>query len=392
MENNTPNTDNFLNWVEIKNFKSIKDLRLDCKRVNVFIGKPNVGKSNILEGLGLLGASYSDDIEEPVLGDFIRFKNFSNLFYDDDVTLPLKILSDKVEASVDFNVSNKTFSYIVGDRLWYSKVAEVLKKGISTRSDDEVHSNKNLFLQFMHSPAYDFLYLKPDDDRYGGYSHIQVFRFGINENGEEVIGLNGDANSPIKRYEFKSLVDIDEIGSNYLLPPYGRNLFNVIDHNEEVRKDLAEVFRPNGLNLVLSKKDRKFSVQKQIDGYVYDYPYSNIADTFQRYAFYLAAIESNTNSVIVLEEPEVHSFPPYTQELTYRMIYGEENQFFVTTHSPYLLQTLIENLTDDQLNVFITYYENYETKVRALTADELREVMDFSIDIFYNLEKYQPNV
>ncbi|UFH52929.1 AAA family ATPase [Spirosoma sp. KNUC1025] len=55
MENNTPNTNNFLNWVEIKNFKSIKDLRLDCKRVNIFIGRPNVGKSNILEGLGLLG-------------------------------------------------------------------------------------------------------------------------------------------------------------------------------------------------------------------------------------------------------------------------------------------------------------------------------------------------
>jgi len=48
MENTTPNIDNFLNWVEIKNFKSIKDLRLDCKRVNVFIGKPNVGKSVVV--------------------------------------------------------------------------------------------------------------------------------------------------------------------------------------------------------------------------------------------------------------------------------------------------------------------------------------------------------
>ncbi|RLF84116.1 hypothetical protein DRN48_06315, partial [Thermococci archaeon] len=38
----------------IKNFKSIKSLKLDCKRVNVFIGKPNVGKSNILEAIGIL--------------------------------------------------------------------------------------------------------------------------------------------------------------------------------------------------------------------------------------------------------------------------------------------------------------------------------------------------
>ena len=31
--------------LEIKNFKSIRALRLDCKRINVFIGEPNTGKS-----------------------------------------------------------------------------------------------------------------------------------------------------------------------------------------------------------------------------------------------------------------------------------------------------------------------------------------------------------
>jgi len=40
--------------LEIKNFKSIKQLELDCKRVNIFIGGPNSGKSNILEGIGIL--------------------------------------------------------------------------------------------------------------------------------------------------------------------------------------------------------------------------------------------------------------------------------------------------------------------------------------------------
>ena len=34
--------------LEIKNFKSIKELRLDCRRINIFIGEPNTGKSNIL--------------------------------------------------------------------------------------------------------------------------------------------------------------------------------------------------------------------------------------------------------------------------------------------------------------------------------------------------------
>ena len=40
--------------LEIENFKSIKHLKLDCKPINVFIGEPNTGKSNILETLGVL--------------------------------------------------------------------------------------------------------------------------------------------------------------------------------------------------------------------------------------------------------------------------------------------------------------------------------------------------
>ncbi len=35
----------------IKNFKSIKELDIDCRRINLFIGEPNTGKSNILEAL-----------------------------------------------------------------------------------------------------------------------------------------------------------------------------------------------------------------------------------------------------------------------------------------------------------------------------------------------------
>ena len=38
--------------IEIKRFKSIKHIVLkECKRINLLIGKPNVGKSNILEAL-----------------------------------------------------------------------------------------------------------------------------------------------------------------------------------------------------------------------------------------------------------------------------------------------------------------------------------------------------
>ncbi|RYZ85300.1 MAG: ATPase, partial [Proteobacteria bacterium] len=174
--------------------------------------------------------------------------------------------------------------------------------------------------------------------------------------------------------------------------PIGHNLYEIVRRNKNLWGEFAKLFTEQQLELVLFDAEQEFILQKKEGPYVTQYPFFSIADTFRRFMFYLTAIESNTDSVIVLEEPEVHSFPPYVQTLAFRMIESETNQFFVSTHSPYLLQTLIENLKDDQLNVFITYYEDYQTKVRALTPEELSEVQEYSIDVFYNLRRFTPPV
>lgn len=48
--------------LSIKNFKSIKSLSTDCKRINLFIGEPNSGKSNIREALGLLSLTNCEEV------------------------------------------------------------------------------------------------------------------------------------------------------------------------------------------------------------------------------------------------------------------------------------------------------------------------------------------
>jgi AAA15 family ATPase/GTPase len=51
--------DHFVEKLEIKNFKSIRDLTLTgFRRINLFIGRPNVGKSNLLEALGIFSVEY----------------------------------------------------------------------------------------------------------------------------------------------------------------------------------------------------------------------------------------------------------------------------------------------------------------------------------------------
>ena len=87
-----------INEVLIENFKSIKKLQFDCKEINIFIGEPNVGKSNILEALSVFS--------EPIAGGnptkFIRMKTDEDLFYFHDVTREIII-----NAGGDYQFSGK---------------------------------------------------------------------------------------------------------------------------------------------------------------------------------------------------------------------------------------------------------------------------------------------
>ncbi len=361
---------NFLQHLHIRNFKSIQSLALDCKRVNVFIGKPNVGKSNILEALSLLGAHYGMVGVDKFMEGMIRYDEMSNWFYDDDVMRVISVQTDKVDAQVRFHVNRNKADFMFGQRELVLAVSQKNDTALSVINSDF----GNQAVNFQNH------YAKP-------------FYVPINLTGETGALLEIDTAhpNPIKPFRYAEGQPYGNKFSNFLVPPTGNNLFGVVDRDRDLRTEIAEMFQELGLDFVLSRKDGKFELQKNVDGIVYKYPYTGIADTFKRFIFYLAAIESNRDSVLILEEPEVHAFPPYTKQLADRIALRTENQFFLNTHSPYLLNTLIEVLGDDELAVSLVYFENYETKVHTLTSAELREVQDFSIDVFFNLDKFVAN-
>ncbi|WP_313461139.1 AAA family ATPase [Stenotrophomonas sp.] len=53
--------------IQIENFKSIKKMKLELGRVNVFIGENGSGKSNILEAIALAGAAAGDRLDNEFL-------------------------------------------------------------------------------------------------------------------------------------------------------------------------------------------------------------------------------------------------------------------------------------------------------------------------------------
>lgn len=211
---------NFIHELEINNFKSIQHLKMDCKRVNVFIGKPNVGKSNILEALALLGAHYSTNPDK-ILSEFIRYEEISNLFYDDDLLLQIQINTNLAKAVLRFHVNAINAAELaIGDSDWIRKIFG---------NEPNIINSMNIFLQ-----------AKADGTL--GRNQINLHYVPISSSGREISGgesILKAVNNPIKKYQFKPIPHFENKFPSFLLPPHGSNLFTITHHNKSLRKEIC---------------------------------------------------------------------------------------------------------------------------------------------------------
>jgi AAA15 family ATPase/GTPase len=324
----------------IKNFKSIKELDIDCRRINLFIGEPNTGKSNILEALGLLSwrGNLSEDLRE-----FVRFEETQDLFYDGS-------LNEKIEIRIDYP-PKVTFSTEIG---FFSDTFQIINKSNSWAE----HKSKE------------------------GFYSITLDYSGDNSNKNKTM-YKLDELLFLKYYKFLKQNNFPGKFSSSLLPPHGSNLFALAMGNKEISERMSGFFEYLDLKIMLKSRERAFSIVKQIDNKLISYPYNSTSDTLQRIIFYTIAMESNQNSTLIFEEPESFAFPYYTKYLGERIAFDETNQYFISTHNPYLLFAILEKTSKDAVNVFITYLKGYETKVKALTDEEIPVLMD--ADPFFNL-------
>ena len=84
---------------------------------------------------------------------------------------------------------------------------------------------------------------------------------------------------------------------------------------------------------------------------------------------------------MLFDNPKAQLSPIYMAHLTQEMINRKDNQYFIATHSPFILNDLLENARDE-LAVYITSYEQHQTKIRRLSEQELSEVYQNGGDLF----------
>ena len=341
--------------LQINNYKSIGQIDLNCSRINVLIGEPNVGKSNILEALDLsylswmLGANEGNEkAGKQIINikEFFRVDKVADLFHLGDISKTISILNDGFTSKTELNF---------------------------VRESDNGSLPKNLKNIFAWSPGHSGIPTYFDND------FIPV------ENAQYY-------STPIKPYIYKDNIEFHDIGNyiNRLMPPYGNNLLEVIKYNADFGAFIGELIQDFDLEINSDISIHKLWIQKRVNaGLVYSLPYNALADTLKRIIFYTAAIRHNNGTVITLEEPDAHSFPKFVSFLADEIIANKKNQFFIATHSPYLLNNLIENTPADELGIFVCGYDKIKgTTIKKLSGEDLSELLDYGVDIFFNINRY----
>lgn len=314
--------------LKIERFKSIRQLELLCRRVNLFIGEPNTGKSNILEALGFVSWCAGNG----ELGALVRYTSTQYLFFDGLTDEPFRIaFQGEPEGDLNVKLANETFQV-----LWQ-------------RSKTDVRQ----IAMFNYSGPVSWSHV-------GDWKAVKIFKF-----------------QPIKG-------GFPSSDPGALLPPDGPNLFSVVYGSKALRQWAQELFKPFGLLLVFKPHERTFEIQKQQEGEVISYPYFLVSETLQRMLFFHTAMQSNQNAVLGFEEPEAHAFPYYTHQLGTRIALDSTNQYFIATHNPYLLRAIVEKAPKEDVAVFATRYRDYATEAHPLSETQLERLLE--ADPFFELE------
>jgi hypothetical protein len=250
--------------LHIENYKSIQRLTLPCKKLNVFIGEPNSGKSNLIEALSLLS---QDMLSEKNFKQVIRFKTIGDLFFDFNINQPIIIKTGLIDAELKYKVredgiTENRFS------LTFKNVKDNMESSFTLSHDGTINQDKVAII------LTEFLY-----------------------------------------YEYKRIQTFQSHFYTHLISPYGENLPGVLLSNSEHRRWVSDFFQSKGFKLTLKPAENDINMSKLVDEEIYSYPYYTISETMQRVVFYMLAIKTNKNSILLFDEPESNTFPFYTKFL-----------------------------------------------------------------------------
>lgn len=341
--------------VLIKNYKSIKDLSLPLKRLNVLIGSNGVGKSNFISFFELTKAIY-----EQRLGSYTLSKGgIDNLLYQGRKKSP------SIQGLIDFDNNNAFFYQI--------KPAQS-NKGYIEFTGDYFNSNHNqgkdysTWYQTLWDSAVEESSLIQNNKWRAAYLRKYLSNFTIYHFHDTSANspMRGDCNINDNEY-------LRDNGSNlaaylYSLMHNDEKAFRLI---EGVVRSIAPYFKGFKLRPDANNKGRIQLEWEERDTDMYLDGYSFSDGTLRFIALSTLLLQSNIPEVIIIDEPELGLHPAAINKLAELVKTASmKSQIILSTQS-----TNLVNCFDIEDIVVVDRTEGQST-FRHLPVDELEKWMD----------------
>jgi len=356
--------------------------------VNIFIGKPNTGKSNILEAISLLSSTIIPG--KKFLEGSIYYEKINNLFNMLNNSQPISVISTIGAVQLSYFSDNDMFGYFA-DNNGNNSLLTTLNFSSSEDAFNNFLKAKKLAVEELeerdtHEKMMADLYAEREVVTEGSYFACQIDKDGLVKKTSAT-----PRPTPIRSYHYNRQTSHGSSEIGYLLPPHGGNLLEVLQHTHKLQEIIGDFFKQFGFDIVLilgeNSEENKIKIQKKSGAFHVQLPYSLVADTLQRMIFHLAAIYSNKKAVILFEEPEAHTYALYQSYLAGEIMNDELNQYFITTHSDTIFDSLVRE-APEKVAVFIVGYDGNNTTVRPLSEEEIIDHLNNYTSIFQNLDKY----
>ncbi len=376
--------------IEISNFKSIKNIKLELGRVNIFIGENGSGKSNILEAVAFLGSYIANKSDDEYLSNRgIRFTEPNNLksFIKNfkskhSIIFSFKfgeILFDNVELNhVEGKWSSDKMQQIINNNSLSNSLINFNNEFLPTEINkinelkERLNSNKSL-------PEIDKVNLESIIDK------MYKALIDTSKLADKKTGLPLLENFLIFSLENTNLRSFSDEGQILPLGIKGEGLFKEVkrlfekNNKTQINQILKEL---KILDWFESFEIPKYSFPGEKAFQIKDKYLAGAANYFdQRLAnegflyllfYFTLLISEKTPSFFAIDNIDASLNPKLCSELIKRMTNiskTKKKQFIATTHNPFILDGL--NIEDDTQRLFVVSRNiNGETIVNRIKPKE----------------------
>lgn len=397
----------FMEYLEVKNFGPIKHAKVEIKKVNVFIGETSSGKSTLAKLITIFkDARFSVDFGQE---HFIeRLQDYGI----EDFMIPSSYIFYQ-NASFQWildheKITGKTFSYSQVD---FSPTPFQL-------IEDFKRENGAPFMDWNGLSAEKLAFIYLDYVAEGKPENKVTFPLeGTKEHRQKaLIKLSGSENDPFsftsgvilgKHLFFRLLDSYGFLDANYIpaerttILAVAESIFSIQENRLSLPRSVIlfgssfQRYRKEIKNLNIDFLNTSYSYEDHSDYVTLDqegtHPLSKAASGLQSTVPMMVVLEgifhnnSTRKHLVTIEEPELNLYPTMQKQLVEYLVgklNATESSAILTTHSPYIL-TAIDNLIQAQ-NAYDAHPEARDEIAKLVAQDQWLKYKDVACYYFEN--------